>query len=57
MSRERSWWHWMPDEYDPTPTQTVTVFPTEPVKTGLLDQDGNPIMRNPERIGFLKIDH
>jgi len=50
----RQWWHYMPETYDPTPTQSVTVWPSEPVRTGLLDSDGNPIMRNQERIGFLR---
>jgi hypothetical protein len=54
MSQERNWWHWMPDEYAPTPTQPVTVFPSEPINTGVLDANGNPIMRNPEQIGFLR---
>jgi hypothetical protein len=54
VSRETQWWHEMPERYEETTVPSVTVFPTEPVKTGLLDQDGNPIMRNPERIGFLR---
>lgn len=55
--RTRSWWQVMPDEYAPTPMQQVTVFPTEPINTGLLDANGNPIMRDPYPIGFLKNDH
>jgi hypothetical protein len=54
VSRETQWWHEMPERYEETTVPSLTVFPAEPVKTGLLDQDGNPIMRNPERIGFLR---
>ena len=29
------------------------VFVSEPIKTGLLDKDGNPIYRLPAEIGYL----
>lgn len=53
MSKPTQWWHDMPERYEPTQVASVTVFPQEPVETGLLDQDGNPIMRSPPRLGFL----
>jgi hypothetical protein len=33
------------------------VFVADPIKTGLLDKDGNPIYRIPDPIGFLEKDH
>lgn len=40
-------------EMDYGPRQAIDVYDTEPADTGLLDADGNPIMRVPDRIGFL----
>lgn len=46
----------MPEQYDAPPAPQITVFPSEPTNTGILDADGNPIMRNPYPVGFLKND-
>lgn len=52
--RARSWCDFVPyardDVRDPDP---LTVYPVETVATGIVDVDGCPIMRSPERIGFL----
>jgi hypothetical protein len=54
MNRPTQWWQDMPERYEPNVPPVVTVFPIEPVNTGLLDFDGRPIMRSPEKLGFLK---
>lgn len=51
--RTKSWWQDMPELYEPSAVPMLTVYPSEAVDTGLLDADGNPIMRSPARIGFL----
>jgi hypothetical protein len=41
---------------DPPSPQTLPhplVYPSEPMKTGLLDQHGNAIYRLPDEVGFL----
>jgi hypothetical protein len=35
------------------PLPHPTVFASEPIRTGLLDKDGNDIFRMPDPIGFL----
>ena len=49
-----NWWQDMPERYEETTLPVLTVYPSEPTQTGILDENGNPIMRNPERMGFLK---
>jgi len=53
----KSWFEYMPDltavETSPLRPQ---VFEGEPQATGLLDVDGNPIFRGPDRIGYLRKD-
>ena len=46
------WWHYMPEAYEPTATPALTVHSEAAKDTGLLDVDGNKIMKSPERIGF-----
>lgn len=57
MSREKSWWTFLPDEEKVSIGQAHTVFETDkaPVKSGLLDKDGNPLVHEEKRIkmGFL----
>jgi hypothetical protein len=53
---QKNWWQEMPEQYDAPPAPQITVFPSEPTNTGILDADGNPIMRNPYPVGFLKND-
>jgi hypothetical protein len=41
---------------DPHPGMSVNVHETEPVYTGLLDADGNELVRMPEPIGFIHFE-
>ncbi len=40
-------------ELPPQPLPHPTAFVSEPVRTGILDPDGNDIFRAPDPIGFL----
>jgi hypothetical protein len=44
---------WWSDQPAP-PLGHPQVFVQEPVDTGLLNEDGKPIYRGPDRIGFIK---
>lgn len=52
--KRRLWWQDMPERYEETIIPALTVFENEPTFTGILDAEGQPIMRGPEPIGFLK---
>lgn len=45
-----NWWEALPQ---PLPHPTVTA--SEAMETGILDKDGNKIMRAPDAIGFLRV--
>lgn len=52
-SKTCDWWQEMPDHYEASAAPALTVFEPDVINTGLLDADGNPIMRAAEPIGFL----
>lgn len=56
FSRPRSFW--VEDDYyaDDSPAQLPTVSDHEPVDTGIIDVNGNPIMRAPNPVGFGRDD-
>ena len=54
MNAPRQWWQDMPERYDETAAPLLTVYPVEATDTGLVDANGNPIMRAPRAIGFLR---
>lgn len=41
-------------DVSPAPLPHPQVFVSDPVDTGLLDRDGNKIMRVADRVGFLR---
>lgn len=50
--KDKAWWQWLEDEIGPAPNPTV--FDEQPVNTGLVDEEGRPIMRGSDPIGFLR---
>lgn len=45
---DEGWW-----EQSASPLPHPTVFVSEPVRTGILDPDGNDIFKVPDPVGFL----
>lgn len=54
VHKQVGWYEYEPDTWPSQPPQPLTVYAAEPVATGLLDEDGNRIMRVPERLGFIR---
>lgn len=48
----RLWWEELPAVADLPPPATLTVHDVGPIDTGLVDENGNKIMRLPDPIGF-----
>lgn len=48
------WYEYEPDTWPSQPPQPLTVYPIESFATGLVDEDGNRIMRAPARLGFIR---
>ncbi len=48
----RAWWEELPVVADLPQPAPLTVHDNGPIDTGLVDKDGNKIMRHPDRIGF-----
>jgi hypothetical protein len=49
-----SWEQEIPEAYPVTPIDKVTVFDIEATDTGLVDQDGAPIMKSIDKVGFIR---
>jgi hypothetical protein len=45
-----NWW-----EAPPQPLPHPVVYPSEAIKTGLLDPNGHDIYKTPDEVGFLRL--
>ena len=50
----KGWYEYEPDTWPSQPQQPMTVYPSDPVATGLVDEHGNMIMRGQNKIGFIR---
>jgi hypothetical protein len=49
------WYQFEPDLYQKTDMPPLSIQDTGPINTGLVDEDGNPILsRARDKIGFLR---
>ena len=51
IAHRKLWWD--NAEQPQQPVAHPTVYDVDPIKTGIVDKDGTPIYRLPDRIGFL----
>ena len=52
--KPKMWYEYVPDLWPVSRLPNLTIEPSQPTKTGLVNADGVPIMKGPDRIGYLK---